>query len=101
MIKIHKCTAKLVNMPLFIVGLSVLAIIFGSSCATATSAEPERVVIAPLDDDGSTNESAMTRQELEDHVRRFADRYFTRMTIAQNELSAKTNSDVESLDRVG
>ena len=93
MIKIHKCTAKLVNMPLFIVGLSVLAIIFGSSCATATTAEPERVVIAPLDDDGSTNESAMTRQELEDHVRRFADRYFTRMTIAQNELSAKTNSD--------
>ena len=93
MIQIQKYTTQLVKMPSFIVGLCVLAIIFGSSCATATSAEPERVVIAPLNDDGSANESAMTREELEDHVRRFADRYITRMSIAANELSAKTSSN--------
>jgi hypothetical protein len=73
--------------------LSVLATILGSSCATSTPAEAERVVIAPLGADGSANESGMTRPELEDHVRRFADRYITRMAIATNELSAKTNSN--------
>jgi hypothetical protein len=93
MFQIRKCTAISMRTPLFIVALSVLAIIFGSSCATATSAEPELVVIAPLGDDGLANDSGMTRQELEDHVRRFADRYITRMAIATNELSARTNSN--------
>ena len=35
----------------------------------------------------------MTREELEDHVRRFADRYFTRVTLTANEFSKATDSD--------
>ena len=35
----------------------------------------------------------MTRAELEDHVRRFADRYFTRIAIATNELARNATSD--------
>ena len=53
----------------------------------------EQVLVAPLSDDGRSSTSAMTREELEDHVRRFADRYITRIAIAVNDLSAKTTSD--------
>jgi len=34
----------------------------------------------------------MTREELEDHVRRFADRYFTRVTLTANEFRDQTES---------
>lgn len=47
----------------------------------------EQVLVAPLSDDDRSSTSGMTREELEDHVRRFADRYFTRIAIATNELS--------------
>jgi len=47
----------------------------------------EQVLVAPLSDDGRSSTSGMTREELEDHVRRFADRYFTRIAIATDELS--------------
>jgi hypothetical protein len=93
MFQISSCIARPTKRPIIIMALSVLATILGSSCATSTPAEAERVVIAPLGADGSANESGMTRPELEDHVRRFADRYITRMAIATNELSAKTNSN--------
>ncbi len=62
-----------------------------SACA-ANGQQPEQVVIAPLGS-GSTVSSGMTREELEDHVRRFADRYFTRMSLAANVLRDRTESD--------
>jgi hypothetical protein len=51
-----------------------------SACAV-NGQQPEQVVIAPLDS-GATVSSGMTREELEDHVRRFSDRYFTRIALA-------------------
>ena len=53
-----------------------------SACA-ANGQQPEQDVIAPLGT-GETSTSGMTREELEDHVRRFADRYFTRIALATN-----------------
>jgi hypothetical protein len=61
-----------------------------SACA-ANGQQPEQVVIAPIGS-GSTVSSGMTREELEDHVRRFADRYFTRIALITNELSAQATS---------
>ena len=76
--------------------LSILArIIFVTALISACAAngqQPEQVVIAPLGS-GSTVSSGMTREELEDHVRRFADRYFTRMSLAANVLRDRTESD--------
>lgn len=53
----------------------------------------EQVLVAPLSDDGRSETSGMTREELEDHVRRFADRYFTRIFLAANQLAEDTTSD--------
>jgi len=50
------------------------------------------VVIAPLGDSDATDEVGMTRQELEDHVRRFADRYMTRIAIAANAIISETTT---------
>jgi len=61
-----------------------------SACA-ANGQQPEQVVIAPLGS-GGTVSSGMTREELEDHVRRFADRYFTRITLAANEVRDSATS---------
>ena len=61
-----------------------------SACA-ANGQQPEQVVIAPIGS-GSTVSSGMTREELEDHIRRFADRYFTRIALVTNEVSAQATS---------
>jgi len=63
--------------------------------ASCQSPQPttEQVLIAPLSSDGRPQESTMTREELEDHVRRFADRYFTRVTLTVNEFGKATDSD--------
>ena len=37
----------------------------------------------------------MTREELEDHVRRFADRYYTRMALAVGTIRKTATSDKE------
>lgn len=55
------------------------------ACATSDTADP--VVIAPLGSARSVRTSGMTREELEDNVRRFADRYFTRISLATNTIS--------------
>jgi len=70
-------------LPFFIATLT-------SACA-ANGQQPEQVVIAPLGS-GGTVSSGMTREELEDHVRRFADRYFTRITLAANEARDQSTS---------
>jgi len=55
------------------------------ACA-GNAQQDKQLVVAPLGSNAVTT-SGMTRAELEDHVRRFADRYFTRIAIATNELS--------------
>ena len=62
-----------------------------SACA-ANGQQPEQVVIAPLGGSGAVSSSGMTREELEDHVRRFADRYITRISIAANAVRDETKS---------
>lgn len=67
----------------------VVATTLISACA-ANGQQPEQVVIAL--GSGETVTSGITREELEDHVRRFADRYITRISLAANEVSAQTDS---------
>jgi hypothetical protein len=62
--------------------------------ASCQSPQPttEQVLIAPLSSDDRPQQSTMTREELEDHVRRFADRYYTRIALATDEFAYKTDS---------
>ena len=69
----------------------VVATALISACA-ANGQQPEQVVIAPLGT-GETATSGMTRAELEDHVRRFADRYYTRISLATAIVRSETESD--------
>ena len=62
-----------------------------SACA-ANGEQPEHVIIAPLGT-GDSASSEMTREELEDHVRRFADRYFTRIALATATFRSESVSD--------
>ena len=62
-----------------------------SACA-ANGQQPEQVVIAPIGS-GGTVSSGMTREELEDHVRRFADRYYTRIALVTRLIRNETDSD--------
>ena len=49
------------------------------------------MVVAPLGSSGDATSSGMTREELEDHVRRFADRYITRVALAANRVRADSD----------
>jgi hypothetical protein len=72
-----------------------LALLLASTitgCATASDPQTEQVVVAELDTDDASTVSQMTRQELEDHVRRFADRYLTRISIAVREVMMSSDS---------
>ena len=75
---------------------ALLTIVGAVACASAAP-QTEHVVVAPIDGDSSGE--AMTRAELEDHIRRFADRYYTRMAIAVGEIrkTAKNDEEVEIL----
>lgn len=75
---------------------SALVTIFMLTGCASTAPPTQQVVVANLDNGGSssTSTSAMTREELEAHVRRFADRYITRIAIATRELSESTD-DIE------
>jgi len=54
------------------------------ACATTEEGKTTQVVVAPLGDGDTPSQSGMTREELEAHVRRFADRYITRIAVAVN-----------------
>jgi len=60
---------------------AALAFVTVSVSACAAPGQTEQVVIAPLGSSGDVSASGMTREELEDHVRRFADRYMTRIGL--------------------
>ena len=89
----HKLTLPS-NYRLMICFGVVSAIVAGAmpACATTEEGRTTQVVVAPLGDDDSTSESGMTREELEAHVRRFADRYITRIAIAANAVIEETTT---------
>jgi len=62
-----------------------------AACA-ANEQQPEQVVVGSFEGRDAAAEAAMTREELEDHVRRFADRYFTRTALATNAVRDSTTS---------
>jgi hypothetical protein len=76
------------------IGLALIAL-FISACASSVSPKAANVIIAPLGSGDSASTSGITREELEDHVRRFADRYITRVALAANAVS--NNTDDQSL----
>ena len=63
-------------------------LVFGTALAQRT----EDVVVAPIGADGEVTTSSMTREELEDQVRRYADRYYTRIAVAANEVRAQSTT---------
>lgn len=66
-----------------------------AGCGMALAQRTEDVVVAPIGDGEEVTTSSMTREELEDQVRRFADRYFTRVTLAANKVrSQKTTPEL-------
>jgi hypothetical protein len=75
--------------------LALLVTVAVPGCATAPASPTEQVVVADLDSDDASSVSQMTREELEEHVRRFADRYLTRVAIAVRDL-IDSYDDVET-----
>ena len=63
-------------------------LVFGTALAQRT----EEIVVAPIGADGEVTTSSTTREELEDQVRRYADRYYTRISIAANEVRAQSTT---------
>ena len=57
----------------------------------------EEVVVGPIGGDGKVTATDMTREELEDQVRRFADRYYTRVALAANNIRAQTTTPEQYL----
>ena len=76
-------------LPLLLIAVSIAA------CASSEPTQTQSVVIAPLGSGGNASTSGVTREELEDHVRRFADRYITRVALATNAVS--NNTDKQAL----
>lgn len=71
----------------------VIVLVVASGCATSESRDESQVVVASLSDSGSVETTGMTYAELEAHVRRFADRYMTRVAVASNTLIAATTTN--------
>lgn len=67
--------------------LLIVMAVSGLFACAGNAQQDTQLVVAPLGSNAVTT-SAMTQAELEDHVRRYADRYFTRIAIATNELAA-------------
>jgi len=61
-----------------------------TACAGNAQQEPQ-LVVAPLGSNALTT-TGMTQPELEDHVRRFADRHFTRVALATGTVRDNTSS---------
>lgn len=78
--------------PLLFTLLTLLIIVGTGACASAAS-QTEQIVVAPIG--GDLSGEAMTREELEDHVRRFADRYYTRMALAIATIRKTATNDKE------
>lgn len=70
-----------------VIPVSFLVIGLNAACV---SAEPqnENVVVAPIRDATGTTSAGITIAELEDQLRRFADRYYTRIALATDVVRA-------------
>ena len=71
-------------LPPILLVVSGLVFASVSLSACAASGQTDELVIAPLGTAGNTSTAGITREELEDHVRRFADRYITRVALTVN-----------------
>jgi len=80
----NKVKSLCLNLPVLLIAVSIVA------CASSEPTQTQSVVIASLGSGDTASASGMTREELEDHVRRFADRYITRVALAANALSNNT-----------
>jgi hypothetical protein len=80
----NKVTSLSLILPVLLIAASIAA------CASSEPTQTQSVVIASLGSGDTSSASGMTREELEDHVRRFADRYITRVAMATNALSNNT-----------
>lgn len=94
MSKLVKSLSSTLPAALIAVGLVLIAVSI-SACASSAPAQTKNVVIAPLGSGDRASTSGITREELEDHVRRFADRYITRVALATNAVS--NNTDKQAL----
>jgi hypothetical protein len=74
----------------------VLVALLAGCTASAPPRSTSQVVVAPVGASGSTSATEMTRAELEAHVRRYADRYITRVAIASNAVIAGTSTVEQS-----
>lgn len=79
-------------LPPILLVVSCLVFVSVSLSACAASGQSDQLIIAPLGSAGNTSTAGITRAELEDHVRRFADRYITRVALATNTLSSNTEN---------
>lgn len=64
--------------------MAVTTVVLLSACATSSAPQTQDVFVAEINGGAPGESSAMTRVELEAHVRRFSDRYITRIAIAAN-----------------
>lgn len=75
---------------------AMICLVFGNAyllgCTTAEAQRTEEIVVAPLDDEGEATSSGTTREELEDQLRRFTDRMYTRVFLAANSIRTQSKS---------
>ncbi len=93
MLRTHD-SCRIVTRPIAALILSSVLTAIGLAGCASSAPQTQQVVVAGLDGRMPVDPGAMTREELEDHVRRFADRYITRVAIATRELSESTE-DIE------
>jgi hypothetical protein len=63
-----------------------------SGCGTVTDRKSERVAVAPIKRPQELATAAMTREELEDEVMRFADRFSTRLDVVTDRIAEQSES---------
>jgi len=73
---------------------SVAIVALGCTTAVAQR-DADAVVVAPVDDDADN--SGMTETELEDQLRRYADRFYTRVVLATNTVANDASTSAEEL----
>jgi hypothetical protein len=82
--RVHPKTRLGYSLPLLRLAGRFIFVIASISACAANGQQPEQVVVGPLGASRTVTDTGMTREELEDHVRRFADRYSTRIALAAN-----------------
>jgi hypothetical protein len=79
------------------VSVLVLCGLYLAGSDTAFAQRTEEIVVAPIDSEGEATATVMTREELEDQIRRFADRFSQRVATAANTVRAQSKTPAEYL----